>query len=261
MNNDDQERCQRTRSADIVLKLLALAKNNPNVNEAAAAFARAQEIAARHAIDLDTLADDEPDTTPPLTVEAICKREVERMGKVVAWKASLLTVIANANRCKVYTGHTYVNGPMRTLCAYGQPSDLDTVAYMYNAIKREIDRLARDTARGKGRSWGRNFRLGAVHEIGQRLTQARAKAVQSARDDAFARGGETALVRVDRALEHAERIDAACSDYGRDTLRLRSGGGFQGAGSYGYGEGRAAGRSVGLGGGRALSSGGPKALK
>lgn len=247
-----------TTTADRVRKLLALAKNNPNVNEAATAFARAQEIAARHAIDLDTLSDDEHDTAPPLTVESIGRREIERMGKVVAWKASLLGVIASANRCKVFTGH---DGSQRTLNAYGQPSDLDTVQYMYHAIRKEIDRLARDAARGKGRSWGRNFRLGAVHEIGQRLRQARAKAVQSARDDAFARGGETALVRVDRALEHAERIDAACESYGSDVLNLRSGGGFRGAGSYGYGEGRAAGRTVGLEGGRALSSGGPKALK
>jgi hypothetical protein len=244
-----------------IRKLIALAGNNPSVHEAAAAFARAQELAAKHAIDLDALACDRAEADDAPRVESIQTRTIDTLGKIPAWRYQLLTEIAKVNRCKTFSWYENDGtGPRRTLHAYGQPSDLDTVAYMYAAISREIERLALAAARGKGRSWGRNFRLGAVHEIGQRLREAQRSAVQSAREQAFADGGETALVRIDRALVHAGEIAETVDRYGRERLKLRSGGGFQGAGSYGYGEGRAAGRGVSIGGGRAVGTG-PRALK
>ena len=240
-----------------VRKLLALARNNPSVEEAAVAFARAQELAARLQLDLDDTSGppEAPDADRP--VEQIDDLELDTFARAPAWLVELAEAVAHANRCGFYWRSGQRGGHAGGVYCYGQPSDMAAVAYMYQAIKREVDRLARHAARGKGRSWGRNFRLGAVEEIGHRLQQARRRAVASAKSEAFEQGGETALVRVDRALEHDQQVRDAVGIYRDEYLNLVPATGFAGAGAYGYDAGRRAGRTVTLGGGRALKPSAP----
>lgn len=259
---------------DKIRKLLKLAADNPNVNEAAVAFAAAQDIATRHALDLDEIStdDEERHDEAPRTVEEITKRFIcEFNGKAVYWKLQLADAVTDANGCKYfYNSH-------RGITAYGQWSDLDTTAIMFNAIEIQIERLARDAVKvhkdqlieewgslqeatdcgeDSPRTFGRNFRLGAVHEIGHRL-RSRKETVSVERRNIKAVGDDTtaALVRVDRAAEYLVRVDAAVAKF-RKGLNLGGGSSFSGAtgGGGGYAAGRAAGRTVGLGGGRALKS-------
>lgn len=229
------------KAAARVRKLLELARNNPSIEEAANAFARAQEIAARHALDLDDLATAPPDAPPRRRdVESVCEREIESFNRAAMWKVLLAEAVAGANRCNVY----YTAGKGGGITCYGQPSDIDTVGYMYAAIRVEVDRIANAASRGKGRSWGRNFRLGAVHEIDKRLKAATIRVVRELQQEAFKVGGETALARVSTALEHDVRVRRAVEEF-RGYLGLRRS--THTVGSYGYGDGRKAGRGVGLG--------------
>ncbi len=261
---------------DKIVKLLKLAADNPNVNEAAVAFARAQELADRHALDLDDLiATDAEDTQePPREVEKIQQRIIERCGKAVAWKTILAQAVAKANRCNIFLRSGSLAGG---LVAYGQPSDLATVEYIYKAIAREVDKMAKRAVRdykatdpepgwdASPRSYGRSWRMGCSDTIADRFAaldavetardevdDARKKAIESGDEQALA-SSTHALVRVNQAAEYVAEVEAAVSKY-RDGLGLGQGRGFRGAGE-GYGAGRRAGHSVNLGsGGKALKS-------
>jgi hypothetical protein len=266
---------------DKIRKLLKLAADNPNVHEAANAFAAAQDIANRNALDLDDIETGEERThDQPRSVEEITRRLIcEFNGKAVYWKLRLADAVTNANGCSYfYNGH-------RGISAYGQPTDLEMCAIVFNAIEIQVEHLAREAVKrhktelvdGYGsvadavecgedspRVFGRNFRLGAVHEIGHRL-RSRARTIAEERekieqaqhraivDKTDPRAPTTSLARIDRAAEHLARVDAAIDDF-RKGLNLGSGSSFKGAGGSGsgYGEGRRAGRTVGLGGGRSL---------
>lgn len=245
-----------------IAKLLKLAGSS-NAHEAAVAFGKAQELAMKHALDIEEIenAEDEANAKPrPRTVEKVAEVTLCTWGRAVAWKTKIANALGTANRCGIYM----YSGKGGSLEAYGQPADLATVKYMFDLIVREIDRLTSKAANGQGRTWGRNFRLGAADEISRRLVQASRLAIEDARigareiDHLNCLNGEGlgnhALARVDSALEHFKAVDKAVDRY-RAGLGLNKGRGFTGASSYGYGEGRNAGASVGLGGGRAIGSG------
>ena len=87
---------------DRIRKLLRLAADNANVNEAANAFAAAQELATRHALDLDNLTDVSEEVEPPREVENIEDRWIEQWGKAVPWKLTIAGAVARANGCDEY---------------------------------------------------------------------------------------------------------------------------------------------------------------
>jgi len=235
---------------DRIRKLLALARNNPSVHEAANAFARAQELAARHALDLDDMGELEPGTHAIFRdVERVTAQKLCSFRRAPLWLVRLADDLSKLHRCRCY--YTTKVG----IYAYGQPSDLHTVAYMFEAIRQEIDRLASVASRGMGRSWGRNFRLGAVDQIRCRLQRATDTAVRQAKEEAFAKGGDAALVRVSHALEREEKVREAVDAYGERLGLGRSS--FRARGSYGYAEGRKAARGVTLSG----KDAGARALK
>lgn len=238
--------------ATLIRKLLKLAANNPSAEEAAAAFGRAQELAAKYRLDLDDVGVEEEAEPAPREVEKIVQQTIEHWNRAVPWKLTIAQAVARANDCRTF----YVSGTHGGITAYGQERDLQIVSYLYKAISREVDRLARLANVAGGRSWGRNFRMGAADEIATRLARAQRKVLAEAKEEAFARGGETALVRIDRAEEYSERVSKAVDDYADSELNLGRGVSFRDASGYGYRDGRRAGSSVAIsGGGRALRSG------
>lgn len=282
----------REKIQDRIRKLLKLAANNPSVEEAAVAFEKAQALANIHALDLHELDPDGEEAAEAVPAE---KREVEpvvekmivKWKKVVAWKKDLVHAVARANGCQSFytSGSRWHRGGMTV---FGQASDVATVEYIYAAIEREMDKMTRTAVRHykqelheeyggpealreeiydggvvSPRAWGRNFRLGAVHTIAQRLrtrqTQLRdeRKAVEERRAQALA-AGETqaahaalalatnALARVERASDYVQRVQRDVEEYHRNR-GLVTGRGFKRAGGSGYAEGRVAGQKVGLG--------------
>ena len=270
-----------------IRKLLALADNNPSVEEAANAFAAAQRLATLHALDLDDLATGDEhgtaDAMPePREVEKVQQRRIVRWKKVVLWQLRIIGSLARSNGCK----HFYSSG-YGGVTVYGQPSDIATVQYLYDMIAAQLDKLTRTAVRHYGitlkasydnvrdavemgedtpRSYGRAFRLGAVGTISNRLRTQRDEiretrtAIEAARQLALAGGNAApaqaalvrtngALARVERAEEYVGRVREEVTKF-ESGLGLGSGRGFSegGGSSGGYAAGRAAGAGVSLGG-------------
>lgn len=246
-----------TATEDKIRKLLRLAAGTHSTNEAAAAYGRAQDLATRHLLDLDSIdteIDDEP-PPPPRDVGECAQHLVAAWNNAVAWKANLGLAVAAANACRVY------KKPGTGLYIYGPARELATACTMYAQIEPQIEALAVAAIAGyrteliktygsvkagvndgedTPRIYGRSFRLGCAHEISLRLTPANA-ALKEARDNAATPG---ALVRIDAASKYLARVESAVEDY-RATLGLSKGRGFSGARSGGgYAAGRVAGANV-----------------
>jgi hypothetical protein len=257
-----------TRIADKVRKLLALAGANPSPEEAALAFATAQEIATRAGLDLDELqAEDTAGVAPPpREVEAITHRAIDTWKKAIGWKLTLARAATKANGCDYYR-----NGS-DGVAFFGQPSDIDAAAALYHALVAQVEAMAvRAVAAYKAdpaldprfdaspRVYGASWRIGCCDTIAQRLP-AKAATVAKVRGELLAApavattGG--ALVRVDAAAEYLRKVEARTDEYGKRTLKLHMSPAVGRVSSAaGYESGRKAGAGVGIGATRALGKG------
>lgn len=153
---------QHARIIEKVQKLLTLAERNTNVNEAAAATAKAQELLFQHKL---SMADIELKTGD---AEAVCRLDIdEESGRRLKWKESLIAGLAHGCYCKAITAMSFNDTGKRTsrMIIIGKPSDTQTVAYLYCYATGEIDRLAAILCRGRGLAYANSFRLGAAAAI------------------------------------------------------------------------------------------------
>lgn len=157
-----------------VRALLAKAESTEFDEEAEALTAKAQELITRHAI-ADALAHTPDDAGDP---------SIRRMwidGTYQDAKASLLSVVADANRCRA------IHDPeLGWVTLFGYDADLDAVellgtsllAQATSAIVRQGPRRGRD-GRSTTRSFRRAFLFGFGARIGERLRAAAAELVAS----------------------------------------------------------------------------------
>ena len=189
-----------------VRALLAKAESTEFDEEAEALTAKAQELITRHAI-ADALAHTPDDTGEPSV------RRVPIDGSYQDAKASLLAVVADANRCQA------VHSPdLGWVTVFGYDSDLDAVellgasllAQATHAIARQGARRGRD-GRSTTRSFRRAFLFGFATRVGERLratadvqvaatgaAQARLLPVLAARDDRVHAAVTAAFGQVER---------------------------------------------------------------
>jgi len=236
---------------DKVRKLLRLSTSS-NPHEAANAAAKAQALIDAHHLS---------DALLSLSGEAPAQPEepVEDMGRYGAdaalagaarrarWTVQLASDVARANGCRIYL----MGGAVHLV---GRRSDAETVRYLYAYLAREIDRLALAAGRGLGRTWGNNFRLGAVESVGRRLREHKERSQREAREAA---PNAAALVLVNQALATIQARGASVQSWMDTHMKLRKSRG--GSGGRWDGSARAAGREAGngiaLGGGARLGSG------
>lgn len=237
----------RSKIENRVRKLIKLAGNNPNVHEAAAAFAHAQLLASEHGLNLDDLSreTDEPEARK---LETIQQQPLERWKKGSAWKTKVGNAVARSNNCGYFIRKSRSNGG---LFVYGQPSDMNTATYIYQAITREIEGMVREQARGHGHRYARSFKMGAADAVAKRMPTSK-DVIRRKREEAHKLdGASNALVRVNAAEVYVEKVQNACQVYGREVLKLRSMSGFStSTDARGYAAGRAAGARMNLGAGR-----------
>ena len=107
-------------------KLLALAGNNPNENEALAASLKAQELIAKYNVNIDHLGDNKE--TPKIGTAK------HTTGKGYKWRFILAPIIARNFRCKLYL----INGI--DVVFYGYESDskaaLSTFSFLFKVGNR-----------------------------------------------------------------------------------------------------------------------------
>jgi hypothetical protein len=198
-----------------VASLLKLANSN-NANEAALAAQRAQEIMAKFKLDaalLDAGALAEPDE--PIVDFARKGAPLHKSARSSGWRVRLAFFVAKANGCVIYLstgrGHSAIQ-------IVGRPSDADTVRYLFAYLANETDRLAEREARGCGRTWANNFRLGVVDTIGTKLGEAQKAVNEAARSESA--NNPNALVRVNTAIERVAAKQSAVQQWMDTNMKM-----------------------------------------
>lgn len=194
-----------------VKKLLRLAAGNANVNEAAAAAAKAQELVDRYKLELGEL-DGE--------IEEITSGEESlfESGRTVKWKSLLALRLAHANGCHVWTIQPSQDlrrsGYKQKVKVVGKPSNIQILRYLFGTLVRELERLSANSWKQNQAYWENvrrltphshalDFKLGAVRAIGERLKEERQK-VRS-QHSALYGALSLALVRFDNEAAEAQR--------------------------------------------------------
>ena len=234
------------------LKFLRLAKSD-NPNEAALAASRAQDIIDRHKLDVGALEAPTPEQRPSEPIKDFEDPLHAGGAKRSTWLVRLTVVVCGANACQCYTQGG-------TIKIVGRPSDAQTVRYLFALLHAAIDRLAERDARGNGRTWANNYRLGVVETVAARLAEQRKATRQEAQVAAFQTGGESAIVRVNQAIVKMDADSAATAAWVKANLKLRT---VPVRASYDHGAreaGRRAGHEIALGGAKAGLGAGHKSL-
>jgi hypothetical protein len=227
---------------DKIQKLLALATSD-NVNEAAAAAARAQELMSKHRLAMADIEAAAPGTVDdPITDQIVAGDRTH-----ISWKVSLFAGIAQANGCSAYTQELRDKTGLKLVVTrfIGPASQLSTVTYLYEYLVKKIDELAAMNRKDHDRAWLRAFRLGAVAEITTRLLATVAQAKVGA--------SSAALAVVDKGTE---RVQAAIAK-----LKLKSSAAPQIKDELAFMQGRAAGATIDLSTGKGLNAGSAGDLK
>ncbi len=181
--NDDRYDDKNDRLVDRVGKLLAQAEGTDNEFEAAAFVERAQQLATTHAVDLELARRRQQErqsrgTQEPLVQERL---EVGAHGKRGnRHRVLLYCMVARPNDVLVNIAHnsTWVLG-------FGHRADLEVVERLWASLAVQMTMAAdRRIARGEhrteglnGLSWRLSFYDGWVDAVGNRLQQARDRAV------------------------------------------------------------------------------------
>ncbi len=157
--------------------LLAKAESTTFDQEADALTAKAQQLMARHAIDLAMI-----DAGAP-SVSGVVARRVHVEDPYFEAKAVLLTVVAEANRCSaVMATHLGI------VTVFGFPADLDITELLFTSLLtqatssmvaagRSVDR----TGTSRTKSFRRTFIIAFALRVGERLREAAEVAADDAR--------------------------------------------------------------------------------
>jgi len=182
---------------DRVRKLLRLSESN-NPNEAATAFAKAQELIDKYKLSLLLL---EEDDTSSSFNEEITEEVMNVMGKSYSsWGSRLSYIIANANDCRTYMTKTIMNQTrMAVLIIVGKPSNAALARYLFDHIKSEIERLSIRDCKGMGKTYANSYKLGAIDTIKQKLDKQREASINQLKEQCITTGVD--MVHLNNALD------------------------------------------------------------
>jgi hypothetical protein len=231
-----------------VQKLLALAGNNTSEHEVRSARAMADKLIQEHRLSMADLEAKGADTEP------FSSRIVSEGGKRLSWKEVILHELC------VHYGGSFIFTSYRTggcggrgggeggkgtqrYTVFARESDLAIIAYMFDYLCTQTDKLARWHTGGQGIAASNGFRSGCASGIASQFRDMRAalKAEQAQ---------STAMVLLDNRHKEADTYMRA-SVKGLVTGKSISGGRDYNARNQGYAEGRKVSINQGLNSGSA----------
>lgn len=162
-----------------VRALLAKAESTTFDEEADALTSKAQELMARHAIDLAMLDASAPNHGAPVA------RRIHLDDPYVDAKSTLLSIVAAENRCRsVFTpgfGFSTV---------FGFDADIDIVELLFTSLLTQatssmvaVDKQVDRNGRSRTRSFRQSFLVAFAYRIGERLREANEAAASQAAED------------------------------------------------------------------------------
>ena len=153
-----------------VQKLFKLAANNANVNEAANAAAKAQQLIDQYNLDMAVLAADKGETELSSEKIDFDQTPLYEGKKAITWKGALANAIARANNCRVFLQ----GGNIRIV---GKTTGVALTRFLFDYVCAEVERLCdvsikrdRDvTGKVGAKTWANNFKLGAATAVADNL--------------------------------------------------------------------------------------------
>lgn len=123
-----------------IRKLLALAGNNPNEHEAAAAAAKAQALMQEHDLEMSAVEGLHMDarTAGVTKVDGVT---LHKAGKPGGWKVDLFETVAKTSDCWVYVRRSHGKWYDATGQMVGRKQDLEMAEYVFGFLVRELERL------------------------------------------------------------------------------------------------------------------------
>ena len=159
---------------------LELARGTTNLHEAEVAMTKAQELAFKYQIDIETIETGKTQAA----VKFVDKRWGlgVKFGVPMNWRRTLMHELCNANLCRC----AYIPSTP-DVHVFGTQGSLEIVQFMYEALTREVERLARQEWQvyvndghpgaperpGREVQWKDSFFKGAVNALTKRLRSER----------------------------------------------------------------------------------------
>ncbi len=247
----------RSKIVDRVRKLLALSTSS-NPNESAVAAAQAARLMARYQIESVEEVEAESD---PVNENRDLNVEIGKAKRPITWKWNLAWVVGASAQCKPYMLNRIVGDEIvaLTVAFIGRRSDAEVCAYLFRYLLTELKTLhhARRPVLGSPiqqyipgaatplidrdyqRRWTRDFYMGAVATLHDRMTAAREEVFEEHDTQGPT---STALARLD-LIAHA--VDLSAADMGLHYVKARE---VDIRSQQGYASGVMAGREVNLAG-------------
>lgn len=123
---------------DKIRKLLALAGNNPNEHEAAAAAAKAQDMMREHDLSMSQV--DIKQDPRTAGINKTQRETLAKAGKPGGWKVDLYKAVAETSGCWAFVGKQR-SGYDGWGYMVGRAQDIEIAEYLYQYLVREIERL------------------------------------------------------------------------------------------------------------------------
>lgn len=158
------------------------------------------------------------------------------------WVGQLMTSCAKVNGCYVYWEHQWEPNKRHyiyTLRVCGADQDRELTLALFTLLEAQVNTYTRRECKGRGRTYGNNFRHGMVGRLRDRL----AEALQQAEDEAKAETTGAALVLVSNAITVRREASKLAKQWVKDSLgvklstRRTSSRHDRGAREHGYSEG------------------------
>lgn len=154
-----------------IVKLRALASNNPSENEVKAATAAADRMMQEYRI-----SQAEIEATDVSKAEPFVTLKVSEGGRRTAWREILLWALTEHYGCCFYfASHrsAYTGKGVQSYTVVGRKSDTDIVQYMFSWLEKEIERLCRWHAGGRGVGYATSWLQGCAQGVRAQLADLR----------------------------------------------------------------------------------------
>jgi hypothetical protein len=183
-----------------IKKILALAVNNPNEEEAALAAAKARELLDKYNLSIKDLKED-------MTIDNIEDCYIKIENGIPRWNRMLLYYVALYNDCTFYH-HNLRDGYGMSIV--GHNSDIEVFEYTYKYLKHMVEVLKSEVGIPAGmkiRNYHDSYCYGIVEGLWNRMRKDKEKTTST--------GDSRALMVIDRK----KAVDKWCDE----NLKLRSG--------------------------------------
>ncbi len=199
-----------------IAKLQALAANNTNVHEMQAAANAADRLMQEYRI-----SQAEIEAIDASAAEPFVSLKVSEGGRRTGWREELLwALVAHYGCCFYFNSGRRAGKGVQSYTVVGRKSDTDIVSYMFSWLEREIARLGRWHAGGRGVGYATSWLMGCAQGVRRQFDDMREAARQAAQQssamvllDSRCLGSKAEMERLKPDLKTGRAVGSTSNNY------------------------------------------------